>query len=574
MLSADAETRPPDAPLQVNWVIDGEKSGNHPGEELESLTLSDTSSYIDKSHQVLKNEYSSKGYFGISIDSMQIRENENPASAYLYITRGERYRVGSVDHNIEHSENAPSPPNDFSIEGEFWDNMLIEEYIHSLLHFYENEGYPLSEISINRLEPNDSDHSVDLELLIEPGDQLYTNGVSFSGLDRLDTEWLQRITGVSDSTMITPEKMDQARRNLEQVGLFDYISEPEIHMEQGNPRIHFTVEEMPATSFDVLLGYVPDRAGGNEGNTVIGQADLDVRNIFWQGSTLNMAFERLDPLVTRLDLGYEQEWMLGLPVSAAGSFDFFQQDTTYQVRNLRLKGGYGLSPSTTIETTFRRQNTSANTDPDLPIRALGGSSTLVGAGIRYQNTDDRHNPTSGLELSIHGETGWRTITDSRADQFTLDESQQIQRVDFRMQPYFNPFPRHVLTFRLNGQYLDGEDLTESDMMRFGGARSLRGYREEQFLASRIGWGDAEYRYLLGPRSYAFLFGATGTFGRDPYITETELEQADGTGGDWLYSWGLGFSYATPIGFVQFSYAISDEASPADGLVHFGVRSRF
>lgn len=566
---------PPDSPLEAVWIIDGEHTSELITDPLSQVSAADSSQYIDNSLPVLQQHMSKEGYFGVAVDSLVFEHSENPGRAYLHVSKGDQYRVGTVSHNLTGSNNPPSPPEDFPIDGSLWENELIEEYIGMLLSFYEDEGYPLAEIEIDEIITQDADQTVDLALTIDPGMRAYAEGVSFSGLERLESEWLQRIAALPDSTLITPETMSRVRRNLEQVDLFEFVSQPEIRIERGSPQIHFEVEEMPATSFDILLGYMPERGGPEgTGNMIVGQADLDVRNIFSQGSTLSMAFERMEPMVTRLDLGYRQEWIMGLPVSAGGSFDFFQQDSTYQVRNLRLKSGYQLNSSTEIEATFRQQNTSANTNPDLPVRALDGSTTFVGAGIHYRNLDSRVNPTSGMELYLHGETGQRTISDSRAEDLIFDEQQSIQRVNLRLQPYFSPFNRHVLTGRVNVGYLDGSDFTESDMMRFGGARSLRGYREEQFLASRYSWADTEYRYLLGPRSYAFIFGGAGTYGRDPYIVEQDFEEAAGTGGEWLYSWGMGFSYATPLGFVEFSYAVARNESPANGLVHFGMRSRF
>lgn len=562
-------------PVEVIWKIDGVIDDHQPGREFTVNQPKDTGDLLNKADRHFKTRLHRRGYFEASVDSVQVDSAGNSTQVTLHATQGDRYRIGSVNHDVIRYDDPPDPPDLFTIEDALWENELIEEYISSLIDFYEEKGYPLAQVSIESFHPDPDTRTVDLKLEILPGERTYAGELSFDGLERLESSWLQRVAGISDSTLITPEVMNQARRNLDQVDMFDYISEPEIRIRGGTPHLHFTVEELPATSFDILLGYMPDRGGpGGAGNTIVGQADLEVRNLFSQGSTMKMVFERMEPLVTQLDLGYRQEWLLGTPFSAGGSFDFLQQDTTYQVRNLKLSGGYRLSSTTSIETTFRRQNTSANVNPDLPIRALDGSSTFGGAGIRYRKTDDRYSPTSGVEFYLHAETGLRRITDTRADQFTLDEDQRQQRVQLQVQPYFNPLPRHVWTLRLNGFYLDGSDLTESDMERFGGARSLRGYREDQFLASRIAWADTEYRYLLAPRSYAFVFGAIGAYDRDPYITETDLEQADGTVSDLLYSWGLGFSYATPVGFVRFSYAIARDSSPADGLIHFGVRTRF
>ena len=49
----------------------------------------------------------------------------------------------------------------------------------------------------------------------------------------------------------------------------------------------------------------------------------------------------------------------------------------------------------------------------------------------------------------------------------------------------------------------GPFFEESDLYRLGGTNTLRGYRENQFLGSRIFWSNLEYRFLLTQRTFAF-----------------------------------------------------------------------
>jgi outer membrane translocation and assembly module TamA len=132
--------------------------------------------------------------------------------------------------------------------------------------------------------------------------------------------------------------------------------------------------------------------------------------------------------------------------------------------------------------------------------------------------------------------------------------------------------------------------TETDLNRFGGAKSLRGFREEQFQSSHMLWGDLEYRYLLDRFSYAFIFSAAGYYQRPvlvfdersaPASSFTEQDESRELvenasrqkQSEMLYSYGFGFSYATPVGIIRFNYALSQADSFANGKVHVGIQAR-
>ncbi|MDD5088867.1 MAG: BamA/TamA family outer membrane protein, partial [bacterium] len=108
-----------------------------------------------------------------------------------------------------------------------------------------------------------------------------------------------------------------------------------------------------------------------------------------------------------------------------------------------------------------------------------------------------------------------------------------------------------------------------DLYRLGGARSLRGYREEQFLGSRIGWASIEIRYWLGSASRFFVFGDAGGVYR---AIRTEAAQSEST--RIRTSAGLGIRIGTDIGIWGFDYGIGQEDRLLNGKLHVSLLSTF
>lgn len=549
--------------IKLSWFDNGSERALP--ESLQVLPEeSDSATHLDRATRYILEVYSQEGYFSGRIDSV----GGNSEQISIHSTRGERFtleqfEIGYADslEGIEEYRPRLNPGSSYS-------QILVESEISRIISHYEARGFPLVSVQIDELAADTDANSISIDLLVRTNGQMRAAGIKTSKLERNDPVYLERASGVRSSDIITPGLMQIARRNLENTGLFEYVAEPSILVRDGDHYLYFDVRERNTNSFDVLLGYVPQPDGGN---SVVGTGKIRVRNAIWQGSTLDLAFERLQHDVTMLDMAFKRNWIMEIPLGLGGSFNFFQQDSSYQIRNVKAYSSWDLSGSLEISGSLRRETTSANSNPDLPVRVLNGHATFAGLGLHYLNVDFRASPTSGLEFLMNLETGIKSTTDSRANLYTPNKNIRQQEASLIIRPYFNPFFRQVVALRLNGFYMESPEFTESDLFRFGGAKSLRGYREDQFLASRLAWGDVEYRYLLDEASYAFVFGAYGMFHRPQLITES-LPDNRHTGD--LYAWGFGFSYSTPIGFMQFSYALSPEDPVTNGKIHFGVMKDF
>jgi outer membrane protein insertion porin family len=103
----------------------------------------------------------------------------------------------------------------------------------------------------------------------------------------------------------------------------------------------------------------------------------------------------------------------------------------------------------------------------------------------------------------------------------------------------------------------------------GGARSLRGYREEQFLGSRIGWTNLELRYWLGKSSRFFGFVDGGAFFRERWEGDQRVVLQDLKLGT-----GVGVRVETGVGIWGVDYALGEEDRPLSGKIHLSLQSEF
>ena len=103
-------------------------------------------------------------------------------------------------------------------------------------------------------------------------------------------------------------------------------------------------------------------------------------------------------------------------------------------------------------------------------------------------------------------------------------------------------------------------------LRLGGSATIRGHREEAFLATQASWMNLEWRLLLGRRSRAFLFADLGAL----------KESGTDGGGAWLLpvGYGAGLRLESRMGQIGLDYGLARGESPGQGKVHLRVANEF
>ena len=511
--------------------------------------------------------YVDRGYLNVLVDSVNVTNEAFKA----YISKGCRFRIESVTYILRHGDISTAGWNAVlvdipSIKETYYSSNLIEQHGKGINILLEERGFLLSTVEILQPDIDQQNCTLNFTYTVDSGDRIRLGDHLFTGVERNDIDYLKRVTGIRSGDVLTPRMMRNARLNLENTDLFESVENPLLASQNDDFYLFHEVVERRANAFDLLFGYVPDQNGGN---TIIGQGSLTIRNVLLSGSFLGIEFERLQLLTTKVNFDYSSRWILGTPFGAGVSFSFLQQDSTYTTRNFGMRGTYNLSATTEIIGTLRQESVSTNTltQQTTGNQALDGDAFFGGVGIEYRLTDRRRNPTRGVEARILAESGFRNVTDVRIQDLDVTSrfAQQVFHGLFRA--YINPLPRQVIAPSIHVNAIISGEYSRTDLIRFGGAKSLRGYNEDQFRANRVVWSDLEYRYLLDRFSYAFIFGALGYYERPRLILEQSNMLAVN---QWLNSFGLGFAYNTPIGMIRFTYAISPDETISNGKVHFGL----
>jgi outer membrane protein assembly factor BamA len=517
------------------------------------------SSFASVAERWLVNE----AYLDATVDSI----SSNRDLIEIFVHEGCKYSLS--DLTIANKQTIESAVGIVSFdESTYFGRAFTEELIRDIsdnwLAEFERFGYYLAEFRILSVVKNSNRFTVDIRADLMPGEKIQVEGVRFNGVQRNSPDYLRRVAGIADGETLSPALLERGRQNLINSGLFEEVGEGELIFVDDTPVVLYEVSEQQLNYFDGLIGYQPDPSGSA---TIAGYGDILLRNTIADGNVIDLRYEQLQPLVSKLNVSAEQQFLGGLPLQVGAGLNFTQQDSSYLVRDFKLSGGYRLLPGFIITGTVRAERSSV-TESGVSTEAIDSRANFYGIGFNLRNINRYRVPTRGYESMVMLERGRRFINDER---FQSETGRSFSQTIFRtmIRGYIPVGSRQVLAPMVSTLFLESPHYLVTDLFRFGGAESLRGFREDQFRGSSVVWGELEGRYMLQQNSYLFLFGAYGFYERPQLINE---ESDDLAFKDRLTSLGFGLAFQSTLGIIKFSYAVSPNENLANGNIHVGIRA--
>ncbi|MEM6800374.1 MAG: hypothetical protein AAF696_03165, partial [Bacteroidota bacterium] len=160
------------------------------------------------------------------------------------------------------------------------------------------------------------------------------------------------------------------------------------------------------------------------------------------------------------------------------------------------------------------------------------------------------------------------IASSRPEVYeNIDRESPSREIEFMLKWYRRLSGRHILHIANHTYWLDLDNILRNDQLQVGGARSIRGFNENQFFTDFFSFFSLEYRLQLERNSYVFLFG-----------DYAYLENNEGNTIIRPRSTGIGMNYGTKAGIISISYAIGTAENipfqPSRGRIHVGLINQF
>jgi len=531
---------------------------------------------LQKSSMALLKKYADYGMPYTKIDSLTYFVNRDSTAASINIYIHEGFKVTSGDMQLTGLDSLQTVRVKSRFDtrrGKEFNPAVVESDLEDALVRFEKQGYPFSRFDLESitLDPVDAGHGeLGLHWKTITGPRLVINEIRFVGNKLTKDHVIRREIGIKTGDIYDYDRVTNIRLRLIKLGYFEDVYEPEVFLATKNEGgLIITVKEGNASKFDGVLGYNPGTE--TEKGYITGLIDISLGNLFGTGRTLLVHWQKRDRQSQDLKFYYREPWIAGIPLSIGAGFEQLIQDTTYIQRDLGMDFSMPVYQNFTAIAEISRNEISPDSLGSYLLGIPQSRTLNASIGIMYDTRDDRINPRSGVLYQTSIETGRKTNLgpDELVQLLELRDKVDNKRLSLDVEFYLPLFRRQVLAVSLHGRQIRSNEkyIPVPDLYRLGGARSLRGYREDQFRGSSLGWTNLEYRYVLGRRSWAFVFTDTGY-----YYSLTQ----SGVNEDYKIGYGFGFRLETGLGIMGIDYGLG--AGEGDGLfsgkIHVGIVNEF
>lgn len=303
----------------------------------------------------------------------------------------------------------------------------------------------------------------------------------------------------------------------------------------------YDLKDVARRTVQVLAAYDQQESGTGR---LVGEVTLDLPNFLGTLRYLRVHWRRLSPVTQTIELAYAEPRLPLLPLGAQITFYQDLRDTLYLQRDVKVQltslPGQGWYAAVGVGRRDLRVTPHGREQGLVPYRLQN-----VNLALGRETLDHPVNPSRGyrVSLALEGGTLAGAEVSSRAalgkGQVRLEGATSRSRLTLAQEVQAMGLAAFEFTPQL------------ADFGRFGGNASVRGYREDQFLAP---WGivsRTELRYRTGSTTRLHLFMDLG-----------RLAEVEG-----LASAGLGVVLRAGPNLVQLDLAWNRDDTFATGKVH-------
>ncbi len=515
--------------------------------------------------RALQEAYMREGYLFVEVE---VRRDADSTYA-VRVEEGRPARVGSARVAGVVSRPADDVLDALALRrGTLFEPRRLERDVRALLATYDAAGFPFAQVWVDSVGLDPDSGLVDIALYVVEGTPRELAGVVFEGLKKTRPRLAEKIAGVEPGTPYSSRILEDMYLRMISCGVFADVAFPTVRVASDGSGVDAVVkveESARSHAFVAALGYAS--ADPSRDRVLSGLARLEMNNIGGALKDFGATWSNDGNGRRETRINYRDRLFLGRRVGVGVRLEQTGQDTlyTWQSLGVDVERGFGRVAGTllTISAGAFGDRNVFSTGPLLRstrVRGRVGVSALWGSERRAAYA------RVGTAVSLAAkDVSYRADAGGPGD---VNQTIVEGTVDAIVPAFWS------LHYSLQGaiQTLESDEpsLPLSEQFYIGGARTVRGYRENQFHGRRVGHLRNELRLGHTPREGLYIFADGG------YVLQ-ETARPDGSAaetGTGLAGFGFGVRSASRLGRIDLSFAVGDEVSLQATKVHVLLEQNF
>ena len=429
-----------------------------------------------------------KGYFLNTIDSLIYINRKVTA----YISLKERTKSINLEIRpsyIEYIDKNKIKNNIFKIPIEHLDKLLSR--ITSELN---KQGKSFSSVEINNI--TFIKDKLFGSLLIKESKKRTINKIKIRGYEEFSQVYLKKYLRIKEGHIFNEGIIERTSKLTKRLSFIDQIKQPEVLFTKDSTILYIYLRKKPNNSLDALVNFATEENGDFLLN---GNVDLELNNILNSGEQFKLFWNRIGQERQEFKLSTNIPYVFKSNITPQIAFSLYRQDSSFANINFKTSLLYNvnyknsISAFYSIETSENLESTNSN------IKEY--SNYFIGLKYNYNNLKEK-SIYNELNFSITTGIGSRKSENQSFQQFNLNGSlSYLVKINQRNQFYI----------RNKTGLLESNNYLTNELLRIGGANSIRGYNEQSIFAEQYSFFNLEYRLITNQNSYLYSITDIGSY---------------------------------------------------------------
>lgn len=445
---------------------------------------------------------------------------------------------------------------------------IIDEDIEQILKFYDINGFPFAKIKLTELRIDSLSKTVEIKYLVDEDLKTYVKEIRFSGNRITKNYVLERESSHLKNKIYNQNEIDKIPVILKRKYLISNHEQSELFIIpnftdsiQNNVGINFDIREGKYSTIDGVIGYAPNKTGG--GNFA-GMFYFSTKNLIGTARVLEIKWERENEFTQEVNFLYKEPWIFNYPIDLGVQLLQRKQDSTFA----RIKFEIFIQ---TFQFSYFDFQFKLSSDEVFPLndekyftsfhsRSVGGVAKII-YDDWINNKIYFSTSISEKRKNILGPNKYLNI--SHLKDFTQRESE----IEFRYEN--NIYSNYYFHEKFILKNISSSQYEFSDYYYFGGAKNMRGYRENQFYGSTVASLQNEFHLRIERESSIYLFTDFGYYSKNGDIVNPSVQKNEN-----LFGYGFGIALPTAVGKINIAFALAKREVISDAKLHLNISNEF
>ena len=515
---------------------------------------------------LVRDRWLARGYLGCRVEP-----SAADSGSVLVVEPGPRYRHGEVGVEGEDFPGRAAalarwlPRPDDPVDADAW-----RRAVAGLLRAAGEAGHPFAHWIVRRAAIRGEGPVLDVAAILVPGPAVVFGPTTSDLPGGRGSAFLAKAARLAPGSRFRESALAAARRRLQLRDIYAEVGAPVVYAtgDAAAVGVHWPVRLKPRPNrASAMLGL--SRDGQDGASRLSGQVDLRLTNLAGSGRGLDLLWTDDGRERSRLEFGWREPLIGGTPLDASLSVghEVHQDVSTRFHLDGRLllpvtgpwgvEFGLGRDRSTYVDGAWS-----------------GTSRWRTRAGILRRRGDPARSGWSGafaLESARRG-AELRTGDGAVPGASSGEARQTMVEADLGVERWWGPATSTAVSGRFRDLRGDEAVVPLTEQYRLGGARSLRGYLEDQYHGERVASAAIELRWGRPDRSRVYTFLDLG------YVRDVAVDPADATARittiSHLRGYGLGLLTSSTAGEVSLAIGFPGAMRFEDAKLHVVLLQSF